>query len=375
MRFRSAALPVFTSLLAVSCGGAQPQVSTERQTVSLAVIGSLNAEPAVSIVRGIQIAISEYNAKADSSFEARLVRVNADGKSATLDSASQTLVNTERIIGVVGALSPQESAEVGSVLGEVSIPFILPSVQSLSVPLEGWNSFRRLIAHDRQEGAELTAELARRSQGPAFLVHTADAEGAAFVEGARGQLEKLARPVVKVEALGGKPDFNSLSAAIIQSGAGLVIFGGEGQAAKVFGGSLKKAGFKGAVGFTHQIRNVKASSSEVPVTAISSSAAMDRADPSLKSFRETHQRRFSVDPSPFTIESYEGALMLLEAIQEVEAKPKEISEFLRLNRSFLGDSKEYEFDEKGELLSPPVWLYEAGGTWRYAGKSSTRPPG
>lgn len=370
MTLRLAALVSGLLLLATACGNDVPTVPAERQIVAVGIVGALNAEPGASIIRGAQIAIGEYNGKADSTFEARLVRVNTDGKPETMDQATQKLVDTQRIIGAVGALSADESAQVGSVLSEASIPFIVPNVQSLRIPLDGWTSFRRLISNDRQEGSQLTAELARRFKGPAFIVHTADRSGSAIAEGARAQFDRLSRPIVKIEQLNAKSDLGGLSAAIVKSGAQVVVFGGDGQVGKAFGANLKKAGYKGAMGFTNQVMGVKSSSLEVPEGAISSSGVMDRADSALASFRDIHRRRFSDDPAPFAVESYEGTLMLLEAIQEVEARPREITEFLRLNRSFRGDSKEYSFDERGDLLTPLVWLYEARGTWRFMGRSS-----
>ncbi len=66
--------------------------------------------------------------------------------------------------------------------------------------------------------------------------------------------------------------------------------------------------------------------------------------------------------------------MLLEAVEEVEPKPKVVGEFFRLNRSFLGDSKTYDYDQKGELRSPPLWIYESkGGGWQLQGRSKRAP--
>lgn len=369
MKGRPAGLLMSVLLLASACGETQSEVAAERQIVSVGVVGALSAEPGASVLRGVQMAITDYNSNTESTFEARVLRVPVDGSPASAGQGAERLISAERIIGVISALSSQDSIAVGSLLDGQSIPFIVPNLQAMDIASAARTTFRRLIANDRQEGAQLLAEGASRSQTPAFLVHTPDPEGTAFVEGAKGHLEKINRPISKVEAINPKADMAALSAGIIQSGVQLVGFGGDGQVGRNLALALKKAGFRGSALFSRQIMSVKGSASDLPDTFLVSSPSPDKNDPAISTFREAHRRRFSSEPGLFAIEAYEGALMLLEAIQEVEARPKEITEFLRLNRSFLGDSKEYNFDESGELLAPPIWLYQASGAWRYLGRS------
>jgi ABC-type branched-subunit amino acid transport system substrate-binding protein len=102
----------------------------------------------------------------------------------------------------------------------------------------------------------------------------------------------------------------------------------------------------------------------------SSSPAADPTESNARGFAAAYREKFDEAPMPFALEAYEGALMLLEAVEEVEAKPRDITEFFQQNRSFLGDSKRYEFDPTGELPEAPVWVYESGeGSWRLAGRS------
>jgi ABC-type branched-subunit amino acid transport system substrate-binding protein len=85
---------------------------------------------------------------------------------------------------------------------------------------------------------------------------------------------------------------------------------------------------------------------------------------------QDYREKFDAFPVPFALEAYEGAFMLLEAIEEVDAKPREVTSFLQQNPGFLGDSKSYEFDPAGELPEAPVWIYEStDGFWKLAGRS------
>ena len=62
--------------------------------------------------------------------------------------------------------------------------------------------------------------------------------------------------------------------------------------------------------------------------------------------------------------------MLLEAVEEVQPNPRAVTEFLQLNTKFRGDSKNYEFDDSGEPVNAPVWVYEStNGGWKLCGRS------
>jgi ABC-type branched-subunit amino acid transport system substrate-binding protein len=132
--------------------------------------------------------------------------------------------------------------------------------------------------------------------------------------------------------------------------------------------NLRKAGYKGILVASHQIRELNPDG--LGGGLISSSAGADPAGPASARFRERYEDRFDAAPTSFALESYEGALMLLEAVEEVQPDPRAVTEFLRLNRKFRGDSKNYEFDERGEPTNTPVWVYEStNGGWKLSGRS------
>ncbi|MGH9198072.1 MAG: hypothetical protein ACRD1T_20355, partial [Acidimicrobiia bacterium] len=93
----------------------------------------------------------------------------------------------------------------------------------------------------------------------------------------------------------------------------------------------------------------------------------------VSDFLANFRREFSEVPAPFAAEAYEGSLMLLEAVEEVEPRRQSVLEFLRSSPIFRGDTKTYEFEASGELVGPPIWLYEwRQGKWRHTGRSRPR---
>ena len=103
---------------------------------------------------------------------------------------------------------------------------------------------------------------------------------------------------------------------------------------------------------------------------ISDSAAADPADPGAADFAGRFEDEFDSPAPQFALEAYEGSLMLLEAVEEVQEDPRDITRFLQLNRRFRGDAKPYEYDDRGELVKAPVWVYEStNGGWKLSGRS------
>ncbi|HEX2053113.1 MAG TPA: ABC transporter substrate-binding protein, partial [Actinomycetota bacterium] len=158
----------------------------------------------------------------------------------------------------------------------------------------------------------------------------------------------------------------NLSAAIVKAGPEAVLYGGGGASGKALVDGLRKAGFKGLMVASHQIRDLNPAGLGGGVVSVSPGS-----DPAASQrFSARYEDRFDAKPPVFALEAYEGALMLLDAVEEVQGDPRMVGEFLRLNRRFRGDSKNYDFDDRGEVVNAPAWIYEStNGGWRLAGRS------
>lgn len=218
----------------------------------------------------------------------------------------------------------------------------------------------------------MAAYAAERVSGAIALVTEDSAEGEPFAEGAKQALEAAQRPPSRTETIEpGDPPI-TLSGAITKDAPEAVVYGGGAESAKSLLDNLRKAGYKGLLVASHQIRELNPDG--LGGGLISSSAGADPADPGAAGFKERFEDRFDAAPTTFALESYEGALMLLEAVEEVQPNPRAVTEFLRLNRKFRGDSKSYEFDDRGELVDAPVWVYEStNGGWKLSGRSDRTP--
>jgi ABC-type branched-subunit amino acid transport system substrate-binding protein len=360
------------ALLAVGCGGDQVPTGAGRDRLLLGSLAKLDgdAAQAVGMINGVEMAIREYNENPDSRYQIQLERRNTRGTPEGTDAASQDLARTERLVGVVGPFTDDEVEVAAPILERAGIPFLVPTVSTDSVPSSERGVFRRLVPSDRQEGQALAALIAGQVSGGIGIFRQEGDRGESFGAGAKQAIEALKRPVSRSEVIRSRQNFGALANSVIQAPPDAVLYGGAGDVGKALFDALRQAGYRGLFIASHELREVQRQGLGPGV--IGSSLAADPSDSAVRAFASEYRRRFGTAPVPFALEAYEGAVMILEAVEEVEGNPSAVAQFLRLNRSFLGDSKMYEYDPSGsgELVNPPVWIYESvGGGWRLTGRS------
>lgn len=371
--------PLTIAVLAASACAPGPTVRPGRDRVIVGDLGTFSgpgSELGAGAARGIQIAVEEYNRDPDRTFEGRVVRADAKGTPDGAVGGARRLIATERLVGVVGPYRVEEAEAAGPLLDEAGVPFLVPSVTSASLSRFGWRTFRRLVADDRREGAALAAAAARLTRkGATAIFHDGNSAGVEFADGARLALEAARAPVVRVEGLPPKANLGSVAGSLMKDPPAAVLYGGAPDRAGRLLAALRSAGFKGRFVASHQAREPAFANAagDAGAGALSACVCADPSDPALNAFTQAHRERFQGRPAPFAVEAYEGALMLLEAVEEAEAKPGAIAEFFGTARDFLGDSKNYEYEASGEIASPPVWVYAyLGGAWRFRGRSDRR---
>lgn len=356
-------------LLLAGCGG-DPAPAAGRERLTLGVVGAVDANnPGLSsMIRGVELAVEEYNQNLDSRYEIELKQLGTRAAPGEGGATSGDITRTERLIGVVGPFAQQDVADLGPAFEGAGVPFLVPSLTSTAVPLQGWRSFRRLNANDRQEGALLSEHAMRKVKGAIALVAEDSDPGNAFAAGAKERLDAGKRAPSRTETVEPKSALANLATSLVQGGPEAILFGGGGETAAALLEALRKAGFKGLFVASHQLRDMNPKG--LGINVVSSSPSADLSDPGVRTFADDYRKKFDTAPAPYALESYEGAVMLLDAIEEVAGEPRDVTEFLRQNRKFRGDSKPYEYDDAGELPGAPAWIYESlTGNWKLLGRS------
>lgn len=361
------------AILAAACDEPARQ-SGGREILVVGAAGADGQPVTKSSVNGIDLAIREYNSDADSSYQVRRMTFNTGGNPEAATAAAQTLIGTERLIAVIGPHLPDEVLALGGPLSERNIPFLIPAVADIRLAQQGWRSYRRLVANDFAEGEALGSEaVIRGDRGKVAIFHDGGPSHASVAEGAKSAIDKQQAPITRYEEAGGKsPDFGALAGGIMADPPSVVIYSGPAGRAGGFVAALRIAAYKGIFMTSHDARTPEfgETAKDAAEGAISSCVCADPSDVELESFVAQYRDRFTGNPTPFAVEAYEGTLMVLEAIQEVEPRPRAISDFFKVATSFLGDTKLYRYADSGELEASPIWLFQSrAARWEWMGRS------
>lgn len=356
------------ALLAGCTGGPPPRAGKEILVLGVVAAGNQKDPNLAGAIKGVELAVRQYNSNPDSGYRIDLKQLGARPAAGEAGSTSGDLTRTERLIGVIGPFTDKQVVDLGPLFEGAGMSFLVPQLSGSAVAQPGGTSFRRLIANDSREGALLADQAMRQVTGSIVMVVEASDPGNAFAGGAKRRLEDAKRPAARTESVEPGKGLGSLATSLVQGNPQAILFGGGGQTGTALLEALRKANFKGAFVASHQLRDANPRGLGAGVT--SSSLGADPADPGAAGFVRDFKDRFGAGPTPFALESYEGAIMLFDAVEEVAGKPRDVTEFLRQNRRFLGDSKSYEFDDAGELPKAPIWIYQSdNGSWKLTGRS------
>lgn len=363
-------------LLALAACGAPAATSFEvgREARVLGVMATRDAgDPGVAgMVQAARLAVDRYNGNPDSRYEIELQEFATDAGPGEAGAGRGDIERTARLIGIVGPFNAAEVNELGPRFAEARMPFVLPSVNMDSAPPDGVRSFRRLIANDTQEGRVLGIHAARIAPGGLALVIENTDFGRAFAEGAQQALGEEGRTFARIESVAPGSGADVLSTALIESGVQAVVYGGEAGTGTTLVQALQSKEYPGRMVTSHQVR--LGSPDGLGAGVIGASLCADPPAAVAPDFAEAFEDAQGVPPPPCALEAYEGAWMLLEAIEEVEANAAAVTEFLQSNRQFRGESKQYEFNEAGELPNAPVWIHESTESgWELSGRSDRVP--
>lgn len=356
--------------VASGCGSQGSVFDVGREVRLLGTVGTVEAgDPVVvGMVRATQLAVDQYNRNPDSRYEIEFRQFEPDTGPGEAGAGQGDIEQTARLIGVVGPFTAEHVNDLGPGFSEAGMPFVVPSVSVTSAPPDGVETFRRLIANNAQEGRALATHAAALASGDIALVTENSDPGRSFSEGAEQVLGEIERPAARVERVEPESGMDTLAAALVADDPAIVIYGGGGATGATLVQALSSSGYQGRVVVSHQ---VKAQSPDgLGAGVIASSLGVESPAAVAPGFAEAFEDAFGSPPPRLALEAYEGAWMLLEAIEEVQADSNAVNEFLETNRVFRGESKLYEFDEAGELPGGPVWLYESGDSgWTLSGRS------
>ena len=305
---------------------------------------------------------------------------DSQGDPAQAPALANQAASDTAIVALVGPAFSGESQASGDIYEEAGLPFITPSATTPGLSENGWTYFFRTVGSDKDQGP-VAAQFIAETLGATKVAIMDDSSDygkplADFVEEtltSEFDAEIVAREGVEA----GQQDYSAAVGVIAQSGAEAIFFGGYYQEAGLIKKQLADAGagdipFVSDDGaFDGEFFTVAGNDAAEPSYVTYPGIDVTSADPE---FVEAYTGAFDTDPGAFSIESYQNANIIIEAMKSGACDRESIREFIA---GFDGEvaGKQISFGENGDIAAGPFTVYKAeGGEWVVEAENLT-PPG
>jgi branched-chain amino acid transport system substrate-binding protein len=358
-------------LMLVGCG---KESSTGPKTIKIGQAAPLTGPQAhlgKDNDNGARLAIEESNAKgvtiagAKVQFELVSEDDQADPKTGTI--VAQKLVDA-RVAGVIGHLNSGTSIPASKIYNDAGIPQISPSATNPKYTQQGYKGAFRVMANDVQQGKVLGEYAVSKLRAKKIAIID---DRTAYGQGLADEFEKAAKAagaaIVGREYTSDKStDFRAILTNVKAKQPDIVFYGGMDSQAGPMAAQMKslaiKAKLLGGDG-AQSVEFIKLAGPAAEGSIASSPGLPLDKMPGGKGFTDRFTAKYG-QIQIYAPYAYDATMTLIEAMQKANSTEpsKYLPELAKISRE--GVTGPIAFDEKGDLRSGPITLYEVkGGKW------------
>jgi branched-chain amino acid transport system substrate-binding protein len=390
--FRALAAVAVLAVVATACskktdnGGGEG--SGGSKTVKIGFFGALSGDYKLLVVSGYnaaKMAFDDANAAGDLPVTVQLVAFDTQGSGDVAAPLVDQVVGDDGFVGVIGPAFSGESAAVGDKLDQAGIPSVTQSATDDALSQNGWTHWFRALGRNSDMGppaADYLAKVANASS--ACAVSDGTPYGLGLKDEAVKEFGSLGVDVPLNEDVepGGK-DYSAIVQKIGDAGCDALFYGGYSPEAGLIRKQMTDAGLKDVVmigGDGIKDDTFITTAGDAGDGTISSCTCADlskSSDPKAQDFIQEYNQQFGEDPQIYAAEGYDIAQMYIAAFKDGNTDRQSITDFLHGLNGFPGLTKNYTFEQNGELAPDAriLFFYEVKkGAWNVLGSSDQVVP-
>ena len=362
-------LAVLFSLMLLSfiaCGKSSDVIESGK-TIKIGFLGPMTGDAGnygKLMSQSVKIAIEEFNAAGGAEgFNAELIVEDTEGKVEKGNPAIEKLAGVDKVFGIVGAVFSSVSLAVAPKAEAAKIVMISPSSTHKDLPDKGKFIFRDVMS-DALQAVVFGKYLAKVDNVKTVaILYVKNDYSQGLAMDFKAQYEKEGGKVVAVEtALQGDKDFKTQLTKI--KGANpeaLYVPNYVAEIAQILE-QAKQLGLKvkiySADGFSNpQIFEL---AGDLSNGVIYTQAAEQPASQNKKDFEAKYQAKWGEKPDAFSLNAYDGAKIILNAIKSTSSKSMggnlkvdrdKVRDFVAKTKDYDGASGKITFTENGDLVA------------------------
>ena len=397
---RTLALAAVLAFVAAACGndegggattgatGATGATGGEKPVVKIGFIGALSGDYkllVVSAFNAAQLAFDQANAAGDLPVTVELVPFDSQGSGDIAAPLVDQIVGDDAFVGVIGPAFSGESAAVGDKLDQAGIPFITDSATDDALSQNGWTHWFRALGRNSDMGPPASDYIAKVA-GATTACAASDGSpyGLGLKDEAVKEFDTLGVDVVLNEDVeAGAKDYSALVQKIKDAGCDGFFYGGYSPEAGLIRAQMTDAGLDkvllvGGDGIKDDTFITTAGdAAEGTVSSCTCADISQSTDPAAQQFIGDYTAKFGEAPQIYGAEGWDIAQIYIAAFKSGATERQAITDFVHNLNAFPGLTKNYTFEDNGELAPEAriLFFYEvASGTWAVLGPSSDVVP-
>ena len=369
-------------------GGTGNASGGEKQTVKIGYFGALSGDYKLLVIYGYnaaKMAIDDANASGDLPVTIQLVPFDTQGSGDIAAPLVDQVVGDDAFVGVIGPAFSGESAAVGDKLDQAGIPFVTPSATDDALSQNGWTHWFRALGRNSDMGPPAADYLAKVDNvTEACAVSDGTPYGLGLKDEAVKEFDSLGVDVVLNEEVEPQQkDYSAIVQKIGDAGCQGFFYGGYSPEAGLIRQQMTDAGLAdvpmiGGDGIKDDTFITTAGDTGDGTLSSCTCADLSKSkDPAAQQFIKDYRSEFGEEPQIYGPEGYDIAQLYISAFKEGNTDRESITDYFHNLDGFEGLTKNYTFDETGELTPDAriLFFYEVQkGKWTVLGSSDEVVP-
>jgi branched-chain amino acid transport system substrate-binding protein len=337
--------------------------------IKIGFIGALtgpDAQLGINEHEGEKLAIAQHNAK-PSVTQVELLDYDTTGSGTVSPQLAQKAI-TDKVVAVVGPAFSGESKTADPIFEQAGIVNITASATNPKLADNGWKFWHRAVGNDNAQGPAAANYIMKKLGAKCVAVIDDNEEySLGIADIVRSTLTSGGAKIVVTDHIDkAAQDYSATVNKVKAAKPDAIFYGGYYSEGGRFLKQIRDAGI--TVKFVSDdgaedpkiIESAGAAAAEGALLTCPCGDITKSTNPNAASFVAAYTASAKNPPGTYSAEAYDATNVILEAIDAGKTTSKDINDYLS-TINYVGLTKTFKFDSKGEVASPTVYMWEVKG--------------
>ena len=331
----------------------------------ISIITGQGAAYGEAITNGIKLARDEVNAKGEVFVDLKVE--DSSGKQEQALAAAQKLINSEKVVAIIGPTLSNEMFAAGPEANASGVPIMGTSTTAKGIPQIGKFVFRNSMPESQAIPASVGHAVKKYNiKKVALLYGNDDAFTKSGFDTMKEVAEKLKLNIVTIQEFQkGQADYKAQLTKIASLKPDAVLCSALYNEGGVILAQARKMGLKvpfvGGNGFNSP-KVIEIAKEAAEGLIVATPWFGDKDDPMVKAFVAKYEKAYGKKPDQFAAQAYDAFYIMTNALKEAgTADRAKLRDSLAATRNFQGVVGKFSFDADRDVVMTPSVLIVKGG--------------